>query len=153
MEISIAEPEEADALADLVNASYEVERFFVAGNRTSAEDVRASMAQGTFLVTRDPAGRIIGTVLFAIDGSTASFGMLAVDPRFQRLGLGHALIEAAEARAREGGAVTMSILVVNVREDLLPRYRRLGYVPVGVAPYVHRPTLRDCHFIRMEKTL
>ena len=47
----------------------------------------------------------------------------------------------------------MEILVVNLRDDLFPRYERLGYVAVGQAPYVHRPTTRPCHFIRMAKTL
>jgi GNAT superfamily N-acetyltransferase len=154
MNITRAGFEHAEALSALVNRAYEVERFFVEGDRTSPDDVRAAMAAGTFLMVVGHDGSLAGAVFVELVGDgRASFGMLAVAPSLQGQGLGRKLIHAAEAYAREGGATTMVIKVVNLREDLFPRYVRLGYVRVGEEPYVHRPILRPCHFITMEKAL
>lgn len=44
MTIRRAEPDEAPALANLINAAFVVEAFFKVGNRTHAEEVAALMA-------------------------------------------------------------------------------------------------------------
>jgi GNAT superfamily N-acetyltransferase len=152
-EIARASPDDSSDVAALINRAYEVERFFVLGDRTSAARVRAAMATGAFLIHRDPAGRVDGCVFVESDGTSGTFGMLAVDPAGQRQGLGARLIEAAEAYARTAGCARMSIRVVNLRRDLIPRYQRLGYVQVGEEPYDHRPTVQPCHFVVMTKAL
>ena len=86
-------------------------------------------------------------------GERGSFGMLAVDPSRQGAGLGRRLIDAAEQHIRDAGGRAVDIHVVNLRTDLLPRYRRRGYVDIGTAPYVHRPTIQPCHFVVMRKRL
>jgi GNAT superfamily N-acetyltransferase len=153
MTIVTAGPEHATVLAALINRAYEVERFFVEGDRTNPAGVREAMGRGQFLMAATEAGEIAGTIFVEVAGGIASFGMLAVSPEHQQRGIGRRLISQAEQHAREAGASTMEILVVNLRTDLLPRYRRAGYVPAGEAPYVHRPVTRPCHFIRMAKTL
>ena len=51
MSIRTARPDEAPALARLINAAFVVEAFFKIGDRTSADDVAALMeAGGEFLV-------------------------------------------------------------------------------------------------------
>jgi len=145
--------EDAAEIARLVNLAYDVERFFVLGDRTSVENVREAMTTGTFLIVRGDSNDIIGCVYVRVADGRGTFGMLAVNPVEQGRGWGSRLIEAAEARAREAGCRTMEIQVVNLREDLLPRYRKRGYLDAGIAPYDHRPTIRDCHFVVMEKTL
>jgi GNAT superfamily N-acetyltransferase len=145
--------DEADALASLVNQAYEVERFFVEGDRTSRADVLERMLTGEFLVAVQDDARLVGCVHVEVDGDRGAFGMLAVDPGAQRQGWGRQLVEAAEDHARAAGCRTMEIRVVNLRDDLLPRYRRLGYVDVGEERYVHRPTTRPVHFIVMRKAL
>lgn len=145
---------DADAIARLVNLAYEAERFFVLGDRTDASDVLTHMARGLFLVAAEPGGAgLVGCVHVEPDGEVGSFGMLAVDPAWQRTGVGRRLIDTAEAHIRRAGAHVVEIHVVNVRDDLLPRYRRLGYVEVGTAPYVHRPTIQPVHFVVMRKAL
>ncbi|MCC7008303.1 MAG: GNAT family N-acetyltransferase [Acidobacteria bacterium] len=153
MQITPARPDAAARIADLVNRAYEVERFFVDGDRTSLDEVRTAMARGTFLTAVDESGGLVGAVLVDVTGRSASFGMLAVEPARQGEGVGRRLVDAAERCAREAGAATMEIRVVNLRADLLPRYARLGYAPVGEAPYVDRPVRRPCHFILMAKAL
>jgi N-acetylglutamate synthase-like GNAT family acetyltransferase len=153
MSIREAGPQDAEAIAALVNRAYEVEMFFVAGDRTSAERVRSALEAGTFLVDEDPAGEVAACVHVSMDGTRAHFGMLAVDPVRQGRGRGRALIAEAERRARTQGATALDIEVVNLRTDLVVFYERLGYRAVGTRPYEHRPVRQPCHFICMTKPL
>lgn len=144
--------QDAAAIARIVNHAYEVERFFVLGDRTAPDDVVAHMSRGVFLVAVD-AEQLVGSVYVEVDGDCGSFGMLAVDPLRQGAGIGGQLIDAAEHHIRQGGGRAVEIQVVNLRTDLLPRYRRLGFAEIGTAPYVHRPTVQAVHFIVMRKEL
>ncbi len=153
MVIRAAHPTDVDAVVRVVNTAYEVERLFVEGDRTSADEVNSLVSTGTILVAVDDEDRVVGSVFVDVQGARGAFGMLAVSPAVQRAGLGHRLIAAAEEQASSRGAVAMDIRVVNLRTDLLPRYARLGYVETGSEPYVHRPVVQACHFIVMSKPL
>jgi GNAT superfamily N-acetyltransferase len=154
MEILPATLEQASQIASLVNAAYEVERFFVDGDRTSRQEIETLLHTGTVLIGREPGGQIVACVHVEVDGHQARFGLLAVAPTRQRQALGQRLVHAAEGWARAAGATTMTISVVNLRTDLLAYYLGLGYAPSGEAPYVrHRPVRQACHFVLMEKSL
>ena len=154
MSIALRPGVEQDAvtIAGIVNQASEVERFFVLGDRTTPDDVVAHFGRGVFLVAVE-RGRLVGSVYVETDGDCGSVGMLAVDPSRQGVGVGRRLIDAAEDHIRRAGCRSVEIQVVNLRTDLLPRYRRLGFVDIGTAPYVHRPTIQDVHFILMRKEL
>ena len=47
----------------------------------------------------------------------------------------------------------LSRRVGDLREELGPWYRSLGYQEVGTAPYDHRGTKQPCHFVKMSKPL
>lgn len=152
--IRTADAADADALAGLINAAFVVERFFKAGNRTSPAAVRSLMATGAILVADDATGAPAGSVFVEIRGDRAAIGMVSVDPSRQRRGLGRALMAAAERHARAHGCVAADISIVNLREELPPFYRRLGYEEAGTAPFDPKePTTRECHFTLMAKTL
>jgi GNAT superfamily N-acetyltransferase len=144
---------DVEAIVELVNRAYEVECFFVEGDRTSAEDIRHELATGTMLVVDRPDRSLAACVFVKVSGERGYFGLLAVDQADQGRGLGPALIHAAEDFARSKGATVMDITVVNVRTNLLKYYRRLGYVADGTEPYVHRPVLQPVHFVKMSKPL
>jgi hypothetical protein len=55
--------------------------------------------------------------------------------------------------AEATGATTMSLRIINLREELSRWYKGLGYREVGTAPCTNIPTRRPCHFIDMEKAL
>jgi ribosomal protein S18 acetylase RimI-like enzyme len=145
---------DVQTIVRLVNKAYEVEHFFVQGDRTHTTEVQTLLGQGRFLVAEDDASSaVIGCIYVESGGPRGSFGMLAVDPQWQRRGIARELIAAAEQAIQDAGGRFVDIHVVNVREDLLPRYRRLGYVDAGTAPYVHRPVIQQVHFIVMRKAL
>jgi GNAT superfamily N-acetyltransferase len=91
-----------------------------------------------------------------INEAAGYFGMLAVDPNRQKSGLGAKLIAAAEEFARKRGCSVMEITVVNIRPELFPYYRKLGYVdvgPEGRRAVLKREPLIDYHLVRMRKAL
>ena len=81
------------------------------------------------------------------------FGMLAVDPSRQGSGVGRRLVEHAEQYARDQGCYVMDIRVVNLRTELPPFYRKLGYVERGTEPVDDPRALQPFHFILMSKAL
>ena len=126
-----AAAEDVPALVRLVNEAYVVEREFIACDRTTEDEVRGMLTRGDFLTTQDRSG----CVYVELRGERAYFGMLAVAPARQKTGLGGRLVAAAEEHARAAGCRIMDIRVVDLRQDLFPFYRRLGYVETGSAPF------------------
>jgi hypothetical protein len=64
------------------------------------------------------------------------------------------MVEEAESYARAAGSEFMDLRIVNLRTELPPFYRRLGYVETGTEPFAAdaKPS-RPCHFIKMSKPL
>jgi GNAT superfamily N-acetyltransferase len=155
-EITFREASELDVpvLVPLVNRAFEIEKYFSGGDRTDADEMLRLMQDGTYLVSEDEQGPL-GCVYVKINGTAGYFGMLAVDPGRQKSGMGAKLIAAAEDLARKQGCSVMEITVVNVRPELFPYYRKLGYVdvgPEGRRAVKHEPLI-DYHLIRMRKAL
>ena len=141
------------ALARLINRAYAVEAFFVEGERTTVGELADLLERGHFLVLDRAAGEMAAAIYVALDGVHASFGMLAVAPELQRLGLGRRLVALAEALGAALGCHEMSLVIVNLRAELGPWYRSQGYREIGTAPYDHRPAKQPCHMVRMAKPL
>ncbi|HEV8578065.1 MAG TPA: GNAT family N-acetyltransferase [Thermoanaerobaculia bacterium] len=146
-------PEDVSEIVRVVNAAFEVERFFVDGERTTVDEVRGMLENGTFFLAED-GGPLAACVYLEIRPGDAYFGMLSVDPTRQGEGLGRLLVEAAEEQARAAGCEEMEIHVVDLRTELPPFYRRLGYVEVGTVPMEPDPKFKQpCQFIVMRKPL
>ena len=144
---------DAAVVAALINAAFKVERFFVEGDRTNEDEVHTYMTKGTFLLAEQD-GAPVGCVYVEERGDRGYFGLLAVHPARHGKGLGRSLIQAAEERFRRAGSRAVDIQVVDLRIELAPFYRRLGYVETGTAPFpAEGRATRPCHFIRMSKPL
>jgi GNAT superfamily N-acetyltransferase len=155
MDIRFAEEPDLPNLMALINQAFLVETFFIQGNRLSPEDTLAYFKKGRFLLAEENS-TLAGAIYVELRGDRGYFGLLSVDPTRQKSGLGRRLIAAAEEFAREMGAHHMDITVVNLRTELPPFYRKLGYTENGTAPV--RPDmvprlLQPCHFLRMTKPL
>lgn len=76
---------------------------------------------------------IVGCVLVTrLPGSRCALGLLGVDPRFRRRGLGAQLIAAAErAAATIFGSDQIELCVLAEREQLAAYYARFGFAPTG----------------------
>ena len=160
MRIRTATSAEASGLARLINDAFIVEAFFKIGDRTSAEEISTLMQDGgEFLVLENVeagtgTGTLVGCVYLERAGDRGYLGMLSIDPARQRSGLGRMLVDAVEARARELGCRVMDMHIVNLREELPPYYRRLGYVENGTLPFSDpERSTQPCFFIIMSKPL
>jgi GNAT superfamily N-acetyltransferase len=154
--IRTASSSDVPELVRVINAAYEVEKFFVAGDRTDLESVRRMLGTGTFLAVDvdGHADRLSGCVYVELRDRRGYFGMLSVDPAAQGRGLGRLLVEAAEALARARQCTAMDIRVVDLRLELPAFYRRLGYTETGVAEAANDPrALRPFQFVEMSKRL
>jgi GNAT superfamily N-acetyltransferase len=144
---------DTQTITALVNLAFRVERFFVEGDRIDVERVRGLMEKGAFLLAEDADG-LAGCVYVELRGERGYFGLLAVEPSRQRCGLGGRLAQEAEDYARASGCLVMDIMTVNVRTELPPIYRKMGYVETGTAPFpAEVVTKLPCHFIIMSKAL
>ncbi|HWO20799.1 MAG TPA: GNAT family N-acetyltransferase [Kofleriaceae bacterium] len=146
---------DAPSLADLINRAYEIEVFFVDGQRTNADEIAAMMRTGTFLVLERSGDRptLAGAVYVEARPEAGYLGMLSVAPELQGMGLGTRLVRIAEAMCEAMGAPTVRLRIVNLREELGRWYRSLGYEEIGTAPYDHGPVKRPCHFVEMQRSI
>ena len=148
-----AEPPDAPAIAALVNDAFRPERFFIDADRTNPEKVGALLEKGKFLLLFENE-KLAGCVYAELRGERGYFGLLAVDPKLQRTGLGSRLIAAAEDYCRAAGCRLMDLTFVNVRQELPGYYQRFGYTENGTLPFPpDQIPNQPVHLVRMSKAL
>lgn len=153
--VRIAQSSDIPAITSLINRAFEVEKFFINGDRIDEAGVKELFVKGSFLAI-NVEKLLAGVVYVEPRGARAYLGLLSVEPARHGMGLGRRLVEAAEAFARGRGCDAMDLNIVNVREELPPLYRKLGYSETGTAPFHADATEKvklPCHFICMSKAL
>jgi N-acetylglutamate synthase-like GNAT family acetyltransferase len=155
MNFRFATEPDLPTLMALVNKAFQVERFFLLGDRLDPERARQHFERGSFLVAEEE-GVLVGCVYVELNGDRGYLGLLSVDPKQQRCGLGRQLVSAAEEFAREIGARHLDLTVVNLRTELLPFYEKLGYTVTGNQPApedLASCVKQPCYLVRMSKPL
>jgi N-acetylglutamate synthase-like GNAT family acetyltransferase len=154
MQVRVAEIRDAEAIVAVINVAFRLaEGFLLDRDRIDLETVQELFQKGTFLVAED--GSLCGCVYVEPRAGDRSYlGLLAVDPRLQKSGLGSQLMNAAEAYCAKAGSRFMDLRIVSVRKELPTFYRRHGYVETGTEPFTPglKPKL-PCHFVWMSKPL
>jgi ribosomal protein S18 acetylase RimI-like enzyme len=149
-----AQPSDAPALAALVNRAYAIEKFFVDGDRTDADEIQRVMSTGAFLVLEAKGALAAAVYVEAGPSGGGYIGMLSVDPALQGMGIGTRLVRIAEAMCEAMGATWVKLKIINLREELGRWYKSLGYREVGTSPYnPQRPVKQPCHFVEMRRVL
>jgi N-acetylglutamate synthase-like GNAT family acetyltransferase len=144
---------DAPALTALINMAFQVERFFLDSDRLGLAEVRERLTKGCFLLEEEDS-RLSACVYVEPRGERMYLGLLSVDPARQRAGYGKRLVAAAEELARGCGCRHIDLNVVNLREELPPFYRKLGYAESGTSPFpAEVRTKLPCYFIHMSKGL
>jgi GNAT superfamily N-acetyltransferase len=157
--IRVAKGADIEVIRGLVNQAFDVERFLKkgGGDRLQGDgELEGLWERGTFLL-KEVDSVPVGCVYVEPRRDRAYLGLLSIVPERQGAGLGKQLNAAAENFARRQGCKWMDLRVVSPRaEQLLPIYRRLGYVETGTQEYpaelVEKMTIPG-HFILMEKQL
>ena len=150
----IATPADAASLTSVINAAFRmVEESIFYNDRITQAEVEQLLAKGAFLLA-ETDGKLDGCVYVELRGERSYLGLLSVDPKRQQSGLGSLLMNAAERYCRERGSRFMDILIVSLREELPPFYRKRGYLEIGTTPFpADEKTKIPCHFINMAKSL
>ncbi len=142
-------------LIPLINAAFSIESFFE-GTRTDEARLAEMMRKGEILAAEGDNHQLLGCVYTEVRGARGYMGQLAVDPARQSRGLGMRIMEAAEEHLRRQGCEAVDILVLNLRPELPPIYRRHGYVETGTEEFHSSRPLKagtECHCIVMSKQL
>jgi predicted N-acetyltransferase YhbS len=142
-------------LVRMVNSAFSVETF-LEGTRTDEPRLAATMSKGKVLVAEDAEGQPLGCIYFEVRGARGYMGMLAVDPARQGQGMGGLLVGAAEEELRRARCQDVDICVLSLRPELLPLYRRFGFVESGTEEFSYGRTFREpveCHLVVMSKAL
>jgi ribosomal protein S18 acetylase RimI-like enzyme len=143
---------EAEEIARIINAAFEIEREFRRGERTSAHEIRSLIGHDEVLVAEE-AGRLLGAIEVRIEGAIGYFGMLAVDARARRGGIGRALVEAAEEQCRRAGCTAMTMSTGEDRAELIPYYGKMGYRVTAIEPSASPAFKRPIRVVHMAKPL
>ncbi|MEP7185535.1 MAG: GNAT family N-acetyltransferase [Rhodanobacter sp.] len=138
MQFRLASAADIAAIVALVESAYRgesglrgwtTESHLLDGQRTDAEDVAAVIGRPESRVLLAEAdGRLKASCHVERQGESAYFGMFAVDPTGQGLGLGRKMLAEAERIARdEWQCRFMRMSVIEQRADLIAWYERRGY--------------------------
>lgn len=123
----------------------------------SREFFRLSLTALFLRFTPVRAFRMLGNLLLLSEGvgpDELIVETLAVDPSIRGLGIGTALMQAAEAKARDMGKHTMSLGVITENEGAIRLYQRLGYTTTKTWDgYLVRLVAGSAAVHRMEKAL
>jgi ribosomal protein S18 acetylase RimI-like enzyme len=87
---------------------------------------KAAIGDGLFFVA-ETGGTVIGTVLGGYDGHRGWIYGLAVDPAYQRNGIGSALVHQIERLLRMRGCPKINLQVRAGNEAVIAFYERLGF--------------------------
>lgn len=140
--LRLADPNDADAVAALINHAYRPapgeegwthESEIVAGPRTDAVQVREVIKRPeSVLLVAANKDVIAACVHVERRGEDAYIGMLAVSPELQGQGLAKNMLERAERHAQQHFGVTRFVMVVvSTRIELINYYLRRGYHRTG----------------------
>ena len=154
--IRTATTEDIPAIVELTNAAYLAEAHCIEGLRTHSADIEMKMQAGDFLVIDAPdgGGKIVGSVYAALVKGRGYLGLLAVDPACQGQGLSKRLTLAVEEWCRARQCRYLDLTVINVRHELFPFYKKLGFAPCDSVPFPRPDVMKVAlHLVTMTKAL
>jgi ribosomal protein S18 acetylase RimI-like enzyme len=167
----LAIPADAARVVALVESAYRgessragwtTEADLLDGQRTDREEVEALLVDPSIaIVLVSLRGELAGTIAVQVDPeAVAHIGMFAIRPSLQNAGLGQSLLLEAERVARERGARSAEITVIEQRHELLAWYARRGYQATGETepfpygnPRFGLPKRDDLRFLVLRKSL
>jgi len=168
--ISIALTSDAEAIKNLLNASYRgdlsrqgwtTEADLIAGE-IRADDAtmqQVMLKEGSvFLKYVSIEDLLFGCVNLQKHGTSMYLGMFSVWPHMQNAGIGKQLLLAAEEYTLQQGCSSIYLLVISVRTELIDWYKRHGYRDIGERKLFNEDGISGKHlqlleFMTLEKAL
>jgi ribosomal protein S18 acetylase RimI-like enzyme len=168
MQLIKANSNQLAEIVQLVNQAYRgagwtSEAELISGPRVDLETLQDISDNGNTIIFAATNNReaLLGCVsLSPADMGEWYLSMLAVNPAIQANGMGKAILAAAEHYAREQGATSVKISVIQQRESLIAWYERRGYRRTGALepfpyddPSVGTPLRGDLALVSLTKPL
>ena len=136
MRIRAAEPDDVEAIADIVERAYcvYIERIGLRPGPMD-DDHGEQVQRGLVHVAEDgrrdageeDGAEIVGLIVLEESGDRLVIENVAVDPARQGEGIGRRLLEFAEEAARRAGIETVALYTHELMSENLALYARLGY--------------------------
>lgn len=132
-----ARPDELAAAGEVVLRAYTADGHDVGGYAQTLLDAADRARDAEVAVAVDAAGRVVGSVTFALPGSRwaelaqpdeSEFRMLGVDPEQRGLGIGGRLIEWCLERGRQTGSTAIVMCSMDEMTTAHRLYDRMGFV-------------------------
>jgi ribosomal protein S18 acetylase RimI-like enzyme len=146
--ISIAVEADTPFLVALMDSAYRGENskegwtseadLFIGNKRTDEATVIKLINKpgAVFLKYLDEDGKIDGCVFLHKKDAKIYLGMFSVSPSSQGKGIGKKILVAAEEYARTQNCISIYMMVITVREELIAWYEKHGYQKTGrVLPF------------------
>jgi [ribosomal protein S18]-alanine N-acetyltransferase len=125
----------------------ELEQALFDGDPWSPAAFLEALAAGHLYLSAREGDSLIGYVGLARAGSEAELHTLAVDPAYQRRGIGRALLRAALDHA-VGATVFLEVRTDN--ESAIQLYRSEGFDVIGIRHGYYRPSGADAFTMRRQ---
>jgi len=74
------------------------------------------------------SNRIVSTIMSGYDGHRGWIYYLAVDPDFQKNGIGHRMVEEVESKLRKLGCSKINLQVRNSNKSVIAFYEHIGFL-------------------------
>jgi ribosomal protein S18 acetylase RimI-like enzyme len=146
--LTLREATQADVprLTELVEAAYGHYVDRMGGPPRPLLDDYAEVVRDFRVTVAEDGGEVVGLIAVGVDDEGFVVNNVAVDPSRQGTGVGRALLEHAEAEARNAGFDSIYLYTHERMRENLELYRRIGYVeydrrPVhlGEVVYLRKP--------------
>jgi ribosomal-protein-alanine acetyltransferase len=137
-----ATPDDLDALVSIENRSFTIDRF-------SRRSFRYLLTKANAVsLVHEHEGKMSGYVILTFNTGTslARLYSLAVDPAFRHLGIGTALITAAEQSALEHECIALRLEVRRDNSNSIRLYKKLGYKEFAVLPDYYEDHMEALRF-------
>jgi ribosomal protein S18 acetylase RimI-like enzyme len=122
-----AEPDDAEALAELAQAAYAHYVDRVGGRPRPMDDDYADVIRRHEVTVAERGGEIAGMVVLVATEEGLALDNVAVAPSHQGAGVGRALLAQAEAAARELGYDSIYLYTHELMTENQALYERIGY--------------------------
>ena len=145
--ISVAGLDDIPEILSNVNKAYRgedskkgwtTEAFLIEGDkRTDENDIADLITKENYWILKYTMnGKIVANVNLQKNVESLYLGMFSVDPEMQGLGIGKKILAAADEFAKSKGCSKITMSVISLREDLIARYKKNGYIDTGqVKPF------------------